>query len=110
MLFEIITAVTASEPDVEIIAVPDTGGNMLDAARSADADLIIVRQEDADGRAPQALMLGRPTAKVLEIIDFDREGVLHELRPIRIPLGELSAAALLSLIRSARPTLRPPPS
>jgi hypothetical protein len=110
MLSEIITAMTASEPDVEVVAASDADGDLLDAAIGADADLIIVRQGDAAGCAPRALMAGRSTAKVLEIIDLDREGVLHELRPIRIPLGELSAPALLDLIRSARPTLRSPTS
>jgi DNA-binding NarL/FixJ family response regulator len=109
MLSEIITAVTASETDVEIAGAPDGSRSLVEAASQANADIIILQGDGADGSACEALLFSRPTAKVLEIIDRDRRAVQHELRPVHIPLGEASPETLLSAIRSARRLFRSPP-
>jgi DNA-binding NarL/FixJ family response regulator len=109
MLFEIITAVTASETDIEIVGAPDGSASLVEAARRADADIVILQGDGADRSGCEALLFSRPAAKVLEIIDRDRRAVLHELQPMHIPLGEASPETLLSAIRSACRPVHPTP-
>ena len=77
----------------------------LTAARRTRPDVVLVGQPDSDRSQDAARRLVQQLhLRVLTITDDGRNGALYELRPQRIPLGEMSADTLRKAIRGrARP-------
>jgi hypothetical protein len=61
--------------------------------------IIIGRSAKYDGEDYAPLLYRRPRLKVLAIADTGKTACLHELRPRRTSLGEISAHKLASAIR-----------
>jgi DNA-binding NarL/FixJ family response regulator len=100
MLLDILSHVVASEPDMVVAGWVKDGEDLLAAARRARANVILVGQAAEDERETYASLLGaRPTLKVVAIAGDGKTGLLYELRPQRVPLGEMSADALRRAIR-----------
>ena len=78
-------------------------GDLLAAARRTRANVVLVEQKAKDGREEheeyERLLLQQPLLKVLAIADDGKTGVLYELCPRRVPLGEISAGVLRQAIR-----------
>ena len=75
--------------------------DVLAAARRTRADAVLVGQKAKDEREQYGpLLLRRPRLKVLAIAHDGRTGSLYELRPRRVPLGEMSADVLRRAIQS----------
>ncbi|MEY2394032.1 MAG: hypothetical protein QOF94_377 [Acidobacteriaceae bacterium] len=79
-------------------------GDLFAAAQSTGADVILIGQKAKETREQfEELLLRRPRLKVLTIADDGKTGSLYELRPQRIPLGEVSAELLCATIRGPQP-------
>jgi hypothetical protein len=100
LLLDMLHHVVASEPNMTVVGrVGDA--DLLATARRTRADVILVGQRAKDEREQYGrLLLRRPRLKGLAIAHDGRTGSLYELRPRRIPLGEMSADALRRAIRS----------
>ena len=81
-----------------------TGRDTLAAARRTRADVVLVGQRDSErAQIAASKLVEELHLKVLTIADDGRTGTLYELRPQRIPLGEMSAETLRTAIRGQRP-------
>ena len=101
MLREIVERVIADEPDMELVepsAAFDRGGN-LDLH---GVDVVITGRDDPGWAAD--LLRARPGFRVLALTRGGKEGLLYELRPHRVALGELSPRQLVAEIRYGRST------
>lgn len=110
MLIDILSHVVASEFDMMVAGRIEDEENLLAATRRTRANVLLVGQTAEDERDKYGLLLrGRPNLKVVAIASDGKTGLLYELRPQRVPLGELSADALLKAIRAATMTTHSSP-
>jgi DNA-binding NarL/FixJ family response regulator len=103
LLVDLLHHIVASEPDMAVVGrVSD--GDLLTAAQRTGADVILIGQKAKESREQyDELLLRQPRLKVLTIADDGKTGSLYELRPQRIPLGEVSADVLCAAIRGRQP-------
>jgi hypothetical protein len=100
MLLDILSHIVASELDMVIIGWVSDDEDLAAAAQRTRANVILVGQTAQDERKKySSLLLRRPRVKVVAIAGDGRTALLYELRPQRIPLGEMSADALRKAIR-----------
>jgi hypothetical protein len=100
MLLDILSHVVASEPDMVVAGWVEDDEDLLAAIRRARANVILVGQAAEDAQEKYAsLLLARPRLKVVAITGDGKTGLLYELRPKRVPLGEISADVLRKAIR-----------
>jgi hypothetical protein len=107
MLRQLLVRIVAQVPDVDIVAeLPDDD---LRSPRVAEttADVVVVDSDQAPPEDVAALLLARCRTKVLGLSSDGRRAFLHELRPHRVPLGELSPAALVEVLRRGGPQPAP---
>jgi chemotaxis response regulator CheB len=100
MLRSIIRDIVSDEPDMEVVGELAGQARLLAAVEKTDASFVIIGHDGQD--APDTLgelFAYRPSARVLAVAREGRTGILYELRPQRIPIGELSASRLLAVIR-----------
>jgi hypothetical protein len=99
MLREIVERVIADEPDMELVgpsAAFDGSGNL--DLHSVD---VVISGRDDPGWAAD-LLRARPGFRVLALTRGGKEGLLYELRPHRVALGEMSPQQLVAEIRYGR--------
>ncbi len=106
MLLDIMTNIVASQDDMDVVANVAHNADLARAADRSDAEVVILaRNEDvASENEYDELLYDRSRLKVIEIAGFGRRGSLYELRPRRVPLGEMSPSRLLDVIRSSAQT------
>jgi DNA-binding NarL/FixJ family response regulator len=97
MLGDIIVQLLAEDFDVEIVGNSDAGDDPLDDARSARADLLIVRQ---GGGGTAEAIFGQPGLNILSIDDNGRTGALVRLVQERLMLDRDRLRAIASTITS----------
>ena len=83
------------------IVLADMPRMLRETLEEHDADFVItgadvLRPDDVD-----ALLEARPRMKVLAVVGDGRDAFLYELRPQKVPLGEVSPHTLLEAIRAA---------
>jgi predicted RNA-binding protein YlqC (UPF0109 family) len=101
MLREITRNAIHDEPWAEIVAEYDAPVPISDAARANDANVVLVGDSpEVDAEANGLLDDARQLA-VLALTDDGRQTVLYELRPHKVPLGEISPGRLVDAIRTA---------
>jgi len=100
MLREIIERAVAGQPDMEIVDDLPPDGIAPEALRRAGAD-VVISAGDHDPTAVNGLLAELPRLKVLVVSADGRETSLHELRPTRTPLGEVSPQTIVDAIRGA---------
>jgi hypothetical protein len=100
MLIDILYHVVASELDLVIVGLVNDDESLPAAVRRTRAEVVLTAQT-AEDELPEyaSLLVRRPRLKVVAITGDGRTGLLYELRPQRIPLGEMSAVALYNAIR-----------
>lgn len=103
MLRQLVRETVAELPDVELVAeLPEW--DLHAAARvgsAAAADLYLVAAEQAGADDVAELLYAGRRPKVLAVSSDGRRAFLYELRPHRRPLGELSPAGLIAVIRQS---------
>jgi hypothetical protein len=102
MLREIVHDTVAAESDMEVAAEVTANAPIPDAAAESGAAVVILNEDHPalaeDGS--RVLDSRQDSLKLLAVGVDGREGFLYALRPVRIPLGELSPARLAAAIRS----------
>lgn len=91
MLRGILARLLATDPEVQVLdgASPDAPA----------ADVLVLSQPDPEDEAiPVSMLRLSPTSRVLALGADARRAVLHELRPHRTLLGELSRESLLAAV------------
>jgi DNA-binding NarL/FixJ family response regulator len=99
LLREIVRETLAPEPDLHVVAEHGADVDVMRAVEEADADFVIVGTE-LSGRSVAEVGAGGWRVRGLELHVDGSEGVLYELRPHWVSVGELSPAALVRTIRA----------
>jgi DNA-binding NarL/FixJ family response regulator len=100
LLREIVREAVAREPDLRVVREHEAGVDLRAAVERDEPDFLIVGSEAGTEAAVGPLVARGRGLRALEVRSDGREGVLYELRPHRVPLGELSPDALLHTIRT----------
>jgi DNA-binding NarL/FixJ family response regulator len=104
MLRSIIRDIVADQPDMEVVGELAGPAGVSAMVAQSGATFVIVRHSGSDPPDVfRELLAGRPPTRVLAIADEGRAGTIYELRPQRIPIGELSASSLIAAIRGVPP-------
>jgi hypothetical protein len=99
LLGDLVTGIVDGADGARVVAVLEDEPGLLGAVAATDVDFVIAAIDDATLREPYLELLERrPLVKVLAISDDGGCGTLWELRPERVPLGEVSPATLLSAL------------
>ena len=103
LLLDIVRKVVESAPDMTV-AGETADRELAPAAKRLRADVVLVAQGAGQSDSDYVTLLRkRPSLKVLAITGDGKSGTLHEMRPYRIPLGEMSADTLRDAIRGIYP-------
>jgi hypothetical protein len=103
LLREIVRETVAREPDLDLVAEYEADVAVRACVERDDADFVIVGSGATEHAAVRSLVAANRSVRALELHSDGKESVLYELRPHRVPLGELSPETLLETIR-AMPT------
>ena len=101
LLREIVRETLAREPDLDIVAEHDASADLRAAVERDGAHFVIVGSEATADAAVHSLVAADLGVRALEVQSDGKESVLYELRPHRVPLGEISPETLLRTIRAA---------
>jgi DNA-binding NarL/FixJ family response regulator len=110
MMREIVESAVSTQADMQIIGAIEERlverGALTAAAEArverADADVVILGlQRDDEARAYDRLLYVRPRLTLLAITGDGRGAFLYELRPHKVPIGDVSPEGLLGAIRTA---------
>lgn len=99
MLGDIVVQSLASHADVQIVRAPDAIG-LAAAVQRADADVIVGTEGEVPLPEVCSLLDDHPRVRVFTLAVDARMAWLYELRPERVPLGEVSPSRLAEAIRS----------
>lgn len=97
-----ILAKSLAAPDIEIADGFAEPTGLIDAAERSDAEFVIAGAGRFAPDEVSELQEVHPGVKVLALSESGRQGLLYELRPHRVPIGDLSSGALLETIRGSR--------
>ena len=100
LLRDIVAAALSAEPDLELVGEAPNAEELPRLIHESGAQLAIVACERDEIGLLGRLVNGAPVP-LLAITDEGRHGVLYELRPREVDLGELSPAVLVGAIREA---------
>jgi DNA-binding NarL/FixJ family response regulator len=101
MLRDLVSEIVGRESDMEIVGEVSEGAQLVAVAHATDAEFVIANLEDAELPSPYRKLLDeRPGMKVLGLEGDGRLGVLYELVPRKVALGELTARNLVTVIRT----------
>jgi DNA-binding NarL/FixJ family response regulator len=103
LLREVVVDILAEAPEIDVVTEVPEPEQLTARAGATSPDCVIASLEDADLSTllPHLLLRG-PRMKVLALTDDGRTGFLYELRPERVPVGELSSETLLDVVRRGR--------
>ncbi len=100
MLVNILTAVLAQMPDVVVAGSLADGEDMAASIRATRSDIVMIQaRRPADAGEFEPLLRQFPALKVVAIARGSRNGFVHELRLNSLPLPELSAEVLQTVLR-----------
>ena len=100
MLRAIIDDIVAEQSDMRVVGELTGQDDVRVAVERTGASFLIVGYDGAQLPDPiHDLFSGHPSIRVLAVTDQGREATLYELRPQRIPIGELSASRLVAVLR-----------
>ena len=97
MQVEIVMGIAADAGDIDCHEAGDYGG--VDEAIEATGAVVVVAGA-ADGKRYDPLLYRHPQVSVLSL-GGNGDAALHELRPHRSVVGDISAAELVATIRAA---------
>jgi chemotaxis response regulator CheB len=101
LLREIVRETLAPEPDLDVVGEHAAGVDVREAVERGGADFVIVGSDATAEAAVSSLVAAERGVRALELRADGREGILYELRPNRVALGEISPETLLQTIRAA---------
>ncbi len=98
LLRDIVRDAIAREPDLDVVAEHEVA-RLREAVEQDEPDFVIVGT-DAASETVRSVVADRCRVRALEVQSDGKESVLYELRPHRVPLGEISPATLVQTIRA----------
>jgi DNA-binding NarL/FixJ family response regulator len=101
MLRQILRTSVQAHPDFSVLAELPDAEHLADVAAETDTRFVITDAATATREGVERLLALRPQIRVLGIERDGRETFLYELRPQRIPLGEVSSETLVDVMRVA---------
>lgn len=102
MLRQILRRIAADAPDLDVVAeLPDVELDSPDVL-TAEPDVVIAGTDRATEEAVAGLFHQRHAPRVLGISADGRQAILYEMRPHRVPLGELAPTTLIAAVRGDR--------
>jgi DNA-binding NarL/FixJ family response regulator len=100
MLADLVRGIAQADPDVEIVGELAHDSALLTTSAHTAPDVVIVALTDGDLPAScSSLLYSQPRVRVLGLAQRGRDGFVWEMRPHRVPLGEMSPRTLLAAIR-----------
>jgi chemotaxis response regulator CheB len=102
LLREILREALDREPDLAVVGDHDVVADLGVAVEQDGADVVIIGSNASESAHLRSLVATSCGVRVLELRSDGKDCVLHELRPHRVALGELSREGLLRTIRAAR--------
>jgi hypothetical protein len=90
-----------AQPDIAVIEGAPGNLRLVDVVELARADFAIAGAGRVQPEEIAELLDRHPRVKVLQVSGTGRQALLYELRPHRVPIGDLSSGSLLSAIRTA---------
>jgi DNA-binding NarL/FixJ family response regulator len=104
ILREIVGATVSAQPDMEIVGIVEGAATLLKMLARVEVDVVILGLGGAELPIEIDEVFERhPLIRVLRIANGGRSAYLHELRPHRQALGEMSPERLVEVIRGAGP-------
>jgi DNA-binding NarL/FixJ family response regulator len=100
LLREIVRDTVVRQPDLDVVAEHEAGVDVRAVVERNDADFVIVGSEATADAGVRSLVGAELGVRALELHSDGKESVLYELRPHRVPLGEISPETLLQTIRA----------
>jgi chemotaxis response regulator CheB len=102
MLRQIVRRIAEDAPELDVVAeLPDASLDSPEVLR-AEPDVVITGADRMSEDAVTNLLRRRHPMRILGISADARQVTLHELRPQRVPLGELAPATLIAAIRGGQ--------
>jgi hypothetical protein len=98
---EILHHRLSAEPDFDVVRAAN-GLDLSQAVERTRAEFVIVSAGRFETGEVTVLHETHPAVKVLAVSATGRQGLLYELRPHRVPLGDLSSDGLVNAIRTLR--------
>jgi DNA-binding NarL/FixJ family response regulator len=100
LLLEMLRDAIAPEGDMEVVGTAVDEPNLGALLENTGADVVVIKRDGALKRNVfNELLYQRPRLRIFEIVDSGRGGLLHEMRPRRVALGEISPQRLIDAIR-----------
>jgi hypothetical protein len=101
MLSDIITEHVNGQSDLQVVGVVPRSWDLAREVGTAGADVLIVAIADEDGIAFESVLWAHPRLCILSVTREGRESYLHQLRPAKRRLGELSPEGVVAAVRDA---------
>jgi hypothetical protein len=98
LLNDIVHTILAAEADLDVDAPSSHAALLPEKVR--DADVVIVMERELAGMNYESLLRAHPRLRLVALSGDGRSGALCELRPCRVPLGELSPQSLIDAVRA----------
>jgi hypothetical protein len=98
LLRDIVRDAVSRQPDLDLVAEHDAGG-LSEWVAIDEPDFVIVGTAAASETVRSVVGAGCGI-RALEVRSDGKESVLYELRPHRVPLGEISPETLVRTIRT----------
>lgn len=102
LLHDIVHSILAAESDIDV----DDGSSHSAAPMSLEhvrhAHVVIVTEPELARMNYESLLYGNPRLRLVAVSGDGRNAALYELRPCRIPLGELSPQTLVDAVSAER--------
>lgn len=102
---EILQDRLSAEPDFRVVGTAEEL-NLSAAVTETEADFVIVGAGRLGPGEVAALHETHPAVKVLAVSANGRQGLLYELRPYRVLMGDLTSDAVVDAIRALRRSAR----
>lgn len=100
---EIVVHMLSRQADMEIVGESSDTAGLSSLVREAGVDVVIAACNTAEVSQLGRVVTGTPPL-LLAIVDDGHRGLLHELRPQEIDIGELTPSSLVAAIRNITPS------
>lgn len=100
LLHDIVHSILAAEADIELDVSAKNSAEPMSPETVRNADVVIVTEPELARVNYEHLFGKQPRLRLVAVSGDGRNATLHELRPSRIALGELSPRTLVDAVRA----------
>lgn len=99
MLGDVISALAAKEPDVEVVGHVGRDADLAAAIDECRAEAVVIGALDSNPAVCEQLLMSHPRLRILILGEGGRVGYLDRLAPQRTVIRDISPEELLDAIR-----------